>query len=321
MLGASGFLGSALLGALCGRAVEVRAVSRRAVAVPTAAAEGHEHRHVRADLCEPGAVAEAVDGADVVVNLVAALDGGRSWRVGVDDDVAERTNVGVNAAIVAAAGRRGGPRPVVVFTSSSSLGRARDGRVDGSEVDEPVGAYAHQKLLAERTLHAATAAGAVTGVVVRLPTVFGDGRGPSGTGRGVVATMVDHALAGRSLTMWNDGTPVRDLLYLGDAVTALVAAIDHAHALAGLHWVVGTGVGTPLRQLFELVAQAVAEHTGRPPVPVIAVPPPEWSVPTDHEGHVVDAAAFRRRTGWAPTVPLAEAIRRTVGAAAPAAGR
>jgi nucleoside-diphosphate-sugar epimerase len=65
-----------------------------------------------------------------------------------------------------------------------------------------------------------------------------------------------------------------------------------------------------------MIADLVATHTGRPPVPVISVPPPDGVTVTDLRSMVVDSSAFRSVTGWAPQVPLRDALRRTVNALA-----
>ncbi|NKE63831.1 NAD-dependent epimerase/dehydratase family protein, partial [Lentzea sp. PSKA42] len=251
----------------------------------------------------PRALAAAVAGADAVINLLLPDSG---WR-GADDLAGERTTVGVVRELVRVL-RHSGPAPVVVFAGSTSqVGLAPRTPIDGTEHDHPVTAYDRQKLAAEQLLMAATADGALRGVSLRLPTVFGP---PSA--RGVVAAMTRLALAGEPLTVWADGAIERDLLYVDDVADAFVAALDHADRLAGGHWLLGTGRGVPLRELFGTIAEVVAEHTGRPAVPIVSVPRPAEAFATDAHSVVVDSSAFRAVTGWSPQVPLREALCRTL---------
>ncbi|MFD0661058.1 NAD-dependent epimerase/dehydratase family protein [Thermocatellispora tengchongensis] len=194
--------------------------------------------------------------------------------------------------------------------------RAGRGRIDGTEPDAPVSVYGRHKLGAERALKQASAEGVLRGVVLRLPTVFGQGPASVAPDRGVCATMIRRALAGEPLTMWHDGTVERDLLYVEDAARAFLAALDHADALAGRHWVVGTGVGTPLRALFTRIAELVAAATGAPPVPVASVPAPPEAAATDSVGYAIDSSAFRAATGWRPEVSLDDGLAATVRAMA-----
>ncbi|MFC5831570.1 NAD-dependent epimerase/dehydratase [Nonomuraea insulae] len=303
VLGASGLVGSALVRRLADRPVRLRLVARRPPALPGSYA---------ADLTEPGAVARAVDGADVVINLLLYTGGEGTWRAAAEP-MGERVNVGVVRDLVEALRARRGDPPVVLFAGSTSQAGPRGGgRLDGSEPDVPVTAYDRQKLAAERLLESATAEGVARAVTLRLPTVFGGKISPTAIDRGVVAAMACRALDGRPLTVWGDGSAERDLLHAGDAAEAFLAALDHAGALAGGHWLVGTGRGTSLIELFTTIARLAAEHTGRPPVPVLAVPPPGGLTAMDLTSVVADPAAFGARTGWRARTPLREALLATI---------
>ncbi|GAA2937175.1 hypothetical protein GCM10020221_36170 [Streptomyces thioluteus] len=296
-------------------------MSRRPVAVPPGARAAVEVR--AADLTAPGAMAAAVADADVVVHAVAHIAGGTTWRIEDGDAAAERVNVGLVRDLVGALAARPRREPATVLFAGavSQAGPLDKDVLDGTETDRPAGEYDSQKLRAERLLLAADAEGVLRGVSLRLPTVFGYGPGSVARDKGVVTTMARRALAGDPITMWHDGTVRRDLLYSADAARAFVAAARHAGALSGRHWLLGTGRGEPLGAVFGQVAALAAEHTGRPPVPVVSVEPPAHAEPGDFRSVTVDASAFRAATGWRPEVPLAEALRRTVAFCAEGAER
>jgi nucleoside-diphosphate-sugar epimerase len=305
VLGASGFLGSAISRALARRPIDLRLVARRETPVPADAVARVEV--LAANLTEPGVLASAVDGADVIVHLVAHTDGG--WRVADGDTVAERVNRGLVEDLVGAV--RG--RPVVLFAGTDTqVGLTEHVRIDGTEPDHPRSAYCRQKLAAENALKQATVDGVLRGISLRLPTVYGHGPESSAADRGVVALMVRRAFAGQELTMWHDGSVRRDLVHVDDVVDAFLAAIDHPDQLAGRHWLVGSGAGVPLGDVFSLVARTVARHTGKPPVPVVSVPPPAHAEPTDLKSVEIDSSAFRSATGWCPEISLVVGVERTV---------
>src|SRR5205085_3976417 len=132
----------------------------------------------------------------------------------------------------------------------------------------------HQKHEAERLLKAATVRGVLRGISLRLPTVYGTGPGERCVDRGVLATMIRRAFADEPLTVWGDGSMERDLLHVRDAAAAFVAALTNPDRLSGGHWLVGTGNGIRLRDVFTAVADSVAAQCGRRAVPVVSVPPP-----------------------------------------------
>ncbi|GLZ36485.1 NAD-dependent epimerase/dehydratase family protein [Actinokineospora sp. NBRC 105648] len=306
VLGASGFIGSGITRALARADVSLRVVARRPTPAPA-------HVEVRAADLTDG-VAEHVADADAVVHLAAYTDGG--WRVADGDTVAERVNVGLVADLVDALRGRPSP-PVVLFAGTETqVGLTERVRIDGSEPDNPRSAYTRQKLAAENLLKDATAEGVLRGVSLRLPTVYGQGPETTARDKGVVALMVRKAFADEPLTMWHDGTVRRDFVYIDDVTAAFVSALDNADALAGKHYVLGSGVGEPLGKVFAEIAARVSATTGRPPVPVVSVPPPGHAEPTDLKSVEVDASAFRAVTGWEPRVPLTEGIRRTVASIA-----
>ncbi|MEU4806650.1 NAD-dependent epimerase/dehydratase [Actinosynnema sp. NPDC023587] len=311
VLGASGFLGTAIAAELAGHPVRLRLVARRPVVGPA----GAEVRRV--DLTGPGAVAEAVAGADVVVNLVAHIEGASTWRVDEGDTAAERVNVGVARDLVdALRARRGAPPPVVLFAGSlSQVGRST-GPLSGTEEDRPVTAYDRQKTTVERMLFEAGGAGVLRGIVLRLGTVYGRGSVPPELEHGVVSGMARRALAGQPLTVWGDGLVRRDLVCVEDVARAFAAALGHADALAGRHWLIGTGEPVAVVDLFSMIAEAVAERTGAPAVPVERVESAHAG-DSDAVDFVVGTSAFADVTGWRPRVGLRAGLAGAVAALAP----
>lgn len=316
VLGASGFLGSALTTALAARPVRLRVLARRPAFVPAdARAEVTVHTADLADpAADPDAVTAAVAGSDVVVNL---LKHSGDWRAADRDPVSERINVGTTRALVAAldARRRPGPAPLCVFAGTvSQVGVPPDRMLDGTEPDHPVTAYDRQKLDAERLLLAATAAGAVRGISLRLPTIYGQGPATHAPDVGVVAGMARRAIAGEALTMWADGAVRREFVHVEDTVAAFLAALDRPDRLAGRHWLVGSGQARTLRDALRTIAGSVAAHTGTPPVPVVSTPPPAHATATDLRSVAVDPTPFRVASGWTARVTLEEGVDRTVAA-------
>ncbi|WP_315987051.1 NAD-dependent epimerase/dehydratase [Actinomadura sp. HBU206391] len=314
VLGATGFIGSAVMTRLARREVRLRAVARRPAARPIGALADTEV--VTADLMDRDALAAAVHGSDAVVHLLLCEGG---WRA-ADQPGGERVNVGVMRDLVEVLrpvrGAAGAPPIVVYGGAASQVGVPPREPLDGTETDRPATVYDRQKTAAERVLKDATEAGWVRGVSLRLPTVFGEGATPGTADRGVVAAMVRRALAGEPITMWHDGTVRRDLVHIADVAAAFAVALDHPDGLVGNHWLLGAGRGDALGDVFRMVARSVADRTGTAPVPVTSVEPPSDAPETDFRSVTIDSAPFRSVTGWRPLVPLREGLDRTVAALA-----
>lgn len=315
VLGATGFVGSAVLAHLARRDVRVRAVARRPAGPPPDPAARIEV--ISADLTDRDALAAAVAGSDAVVHVLLCEGG---WRA-ADRPGGELVNVGVMRDLVEVLRGDASPPPTVVYGGAASqVGVPPREPLDGTETDRPATVYDGQKLAAEQILEKATAAGWVRGVGLRLPTVFGEGTAPGTADRGVVAAMARRALAGEPITLWHDGTVRRDLVHISDVAAAFVAALDHPERLAGRHWLLGAGRGEPLGDVFRAVARLAAERTGTEPVPVTSVEPPPHAPETDFRSITIDSTPFRTITGWRPRVPLREGLDRTVAALAKSSG-
>jgi dTDP-4-keto-6-deoxyhexose 4-ketoreductase len=309
VLGASGLVGTAITRELARRPVRLRLVGRRPTTVPSDARAEIDVRTV--DLALPGAVAEAVEGSDAVIHLVAHISGESTWRVSSNDPVAERINVGlVHDLIDAVRAAKADKPPVVLLAGSmSQAGKSTKARIDGSEPDQPLTTYDRQKLDAEQAILAADADGILRGSVLRLATLYTQGTDNPALDRGVVSAMMRRAFAGQPLTMWHDGTVTRDLICVDDVARAFLAALDQPEATGGRSWLVGTGLATSIAGLFTMIAQTVGAHTGTEPVEVASVPPADHSMPTDQLDFVLDPSAFQAATGWRAEVSLADGLR------------
>jgi nucleoside-diphosphate-sugar epimerase len=317
VLGSSGLLGTAITRELASRPVRLRLAGRRPTTVPAGARADIDVRTT--DLTAEGAVADAVEGADAVIHLVAHIAGASTWRVSSDDPVAERVNLGlVHDLVGAMKDQRPAKPPVVLLAGSmSQAGRSISGRIDGTEPDQPLTTYDRQKLDAEHAILAAGEAGLLRGASsLRLATLYTQGSDSPALDRGVVSAMMRRAFAGEPLTMWHDGTVKRDLVCVDDVARAFVAALDQPDAVAGRPWLVGTGVATSVADLFGGVAKVVAAQTGREPVPVVSVRPADHSMPTDLLDFVLDPSAFQDAAGWAPRVPLEQGLENLAAAMA-----
>lgn len=298
VLGASGSIGAFVSASLAARRVRLRLVSRRPLPGP---AHGLASVEVRsADVTDIRQLRPAVEGADAVVHLVAP---------GPDATLMGRLLAAVSERPAAC-----GPPTVIYAGSVTQVGVPPRTLLDGTEPDEPETAIARDKHAAERALLQATARGLVRGVPVRLPTVFGHNPATGRFDAGVVTAIINRAVAGEALTMWHDGSVQRDFLHVRDAASALLAAVDNVDRLAGRHWLVGTGVGTPIGEAFRAIAEIAARLAGRTTVPVKSVPPPRPLSATDVASVVVDPSPFRSLTGWAAHVPLRDGLERTVAA-------
>src|SRR5262249_52458478 len=104
-----------------------------------------------------------------------------------------------------------------------------------------------------------------------------------------------------TVTAWGSGSPIREFMYVDDAVDALLIAADRYNEPEPLN--IGTGAETSIRELIQKIQLATA-YEGR----IV------WdaSKPDGQMRRSLDPARCRRLLGFQPRVSLDEGLRRTV---------
>ncbi len=295
--GGSGFIGSHLADALVARGDEVHVVddlsTGRRVNLTGALASG-AHLHV-ADVAEAGNVAAvlAATRPEVVFHLAAQVDVRRSVA---DPAFDARVNVTGTVAVLEAA-RLAGTRRVVLASTSAVYGDPGTFPIAEDTPPAPLSAYGAGKLAAEGYLAAFGRLYGLSTLSLRPATVYGPRQDTPGEA-GVVAIFCGARAAGRSATIFGDGRQTRDYVYVGDVVSAFLAAGD-ATATGVMN--VGTGLET---NLVELAAALELDVEHGPPRP------------GDVARSCLDPARAGHALGWSPQMGLRDGLRRTLAAAA-----
>lgn len=240
--GASGFVGRHVVTALSTAGWEVHANGRRGGTGP--AATWHA-----ADLLEPTAAARLVEAVQPshLLHLAWCVQPGRFWT-----DPANVEWVEATLRLCRAFQSAGGSRIVVTGTCA--------------EYEQGAG-VCHETTTAVRPTSLYATAKAATGAVLtawadevgtdlvwaRLFHLYGPGEP---TGR-LVSDVIAGLRAGREIDL-SAGTQVRDYMHVGDAAAALAHLVG-AQVAGPVN--VATGVGSPVRQIAELLAEeAKAPH-------------------------------------------------------------
>jgi UDP-glucose 4-epimerase len=289
--GGAGFIGSHLVDALLADADEVHVVdnlasgSREKV---SAAAELHE-LDIRDEAIEKLVVRLR---PEVVFHLAAQADVGTSVeRPAFDADV----NV-VGTVRVLEAARAAGARVIFTSTGGAIYGECeRPARED--DEPQPFSPYAASKLAGEGYLATWNRLHGGRNSTCRLANVYGPRQRPTLEG-GVVAIFLDRLRDGREVEVFADGNQTRDFVFVGDVVSALLAA---AGAPAGVYNV-GSGVPTSVVELYRLCAQMAG---------VGSEPHFAPDRPGDLRHSVLDSSLATSKLGWRAETPLAEGVART----------
>ena len=280
--------------------------------------ERHRHLHpVIADIRDQNAVREEVRDAAAVFHLAAQV----AVTTSMEDP---RHDFAVNAAgtlNILETLREHAPATPIVFASTNtvygtladiSLERGPDGYAptDPRTRDHGVGE--------ERSLEFSTPYGCSKGVadqyvldyahsfglrtaVLRMSCIYGP-RQFGTEDQGWVAHFLRSALRGQPITLFGDGSQVRDILHVDDAVAAYRAVMTRIDAVSGTAFNLGGGPRNAVS--LRAVINEIATVTGRPP----AMAHEDWRV-GDQLYFVADTRRLQNATGWRANVAWRDGLR------------
>jgi dTDP-L-rhamnose 4-epimerase len=121
-------------------------------------------------------------------------------------------------------------------------------------IPAPCNIYGATKLAQEHLLSSWCAAHGVILVVLRLQNVYGPGQSPINPYTGVTNFFFNHARAGKSIPVYEDGAIYRDFVLIDDVVQAILSGLKKdSSALAD----VGSGAKHSILEMASMVAKIV----------------------------------------------------------------
>lgn len=293
--GGAGFIGSHVADALLAAGHEVTVIddfsSGSAAKVPAGA------RLCELDIVERDALERVFE--EVRPTSVFHLAAQASVTASVADPGRDcAVNVLGTLNVVDAATKRGAP---VSFTSTGGALYGDEAPLPTSEqrIPAPLAPYGASKWAAEAYLNTWSLSSGVPHAVCRLGNVYGPRQSPHGEA-GVVAIFSDHLHTGKTPKMFGHGKPTRDYVYVGDVVSALIAANGTRGTFN-----IATGVETDVATLWSVLRDAAGSHIE-----------PELADlrPGELQRSCLDTGLAARELGWRATVEIGDGLRRTFAA-------
>ncbi len=255
--GGAGFIGSHLVQALVARGDSVRVLDSFDPYYEVAVKERNlapvmgEIELVRADLRDLDALAAAVRGVDSVVHLAARAGVRSSLRRPV---AYMQVNVAGTQGLLEAM-RDAGVRHLVAASSSSVYGARTQGPFRESDpLGTPSSPYAASKHAMEVVCRTWQQLFDLQLTMLRFFTVYGPRQRPDMA----IHHFARKILRDEPITMFGDGSTLRDYTYIGDIVQGLLAAVDRPLPCA----VLNLGNTRPVR--LDALIKALGQALGRP---------------------------------------------------------
>lgn len=294
IFGGAGFIGKHLCTALVAAGHQVTAFDLSPVNGSWPAIDGVTW--LAGDFTDPAATAAALGDADQVIHLIS----GTHPKTSNDNPLRDlQNNVGATLQLLDAIVQRPSP-PSVIFLSSGGTvyGIPRSIPIPESHPTDPLCAYGIGKLGIEKYLALYQRLHGLNYRVLRLANPYGEHQSPH-TGQGVIPAFLWKALQGEPLEIWGDGSVVRDYLYIGDVIRAVVAAMDYCGSERLFN--IGSGGGHSLNDLVDTVRELLGRDVSCRYLPARAC-----DVPIN----ILDVSRARVELGWRATTPLSAGMAR-----------
>jgi dTDP-glucose 4,6-dehydratase len=232
-------------------------------------------------------------GVDAIVNFAAETHVDRSLMeplAFIDTDVR-------GTAVLCEAARKHSHLVFLLVSTDEVYGEVREGRSREGDALEPRSPYSASKAGGEHIAHAYAASFGLPLLVTRGSNTYGPYQYPEK----LVPVLITNAIDDLRLPLYNDGSAVRDYVYVEDHCRAIDLVLHEAPD--GGVYNVGTGIETSGKEM----ALAVLETIGKPHGLIEYV--------ADRPGHDYRYALDITRIsklGWEPRMTLAEGLEHTV---------
>ena len=251
------------------------------------------YQFVRGDICDRELVDSLAGGVDAIVNFAAETHVDRSLLdpfAFIDTDVR-------GTAVLCEAARKFEHEVFLHVSTDEVYGDIAEGRSREEDALRPRSPYSASKAGGEHIARAYAASFGLPLLITRGSNNYGPNQYPEK----LVPVLITNAIDDMRLPLYNDGSAVRDFVFVEDHCRAIDLVLHEA--AAGEVYNVGTGVETSGL----LVAQAVLEIMGKPRGLIEFV--------ADRPGHdyryALDISRITKM-GWEPKTDFAEGLERTV---------
>jgi len=191
--------------------------------------------------------------------------------------------------------------PLIFISSGGTVyGKPQQSTIPETHPTEPQCSYGIVKLTIEKYLALYQLLHGINYRVLRLANPYGPGQEANRT-QGVIGTFLPRILNGLPLEVWGDGSVIRDYLYIGDAIEALLLAERYQGNQRIFN--IGSGNGHSVKEIIAALENITGKKAG-----VHFTAGREFDVTVS----VLNTGLAQRELGWKPRTELTEGLRITI---------
>jgi len=293
ILGGGGFQGIHLCNRLLREGAYVRVLDHTAINKDNVCDAAKHLDWMVGDYSDPGIIAAALSGIDVVFHLASTT----TPKSSNDDPAYDVISNVVPTLNFMDKARENGVKKIIFFSSGGTVyGEAINLPIPEDHPTHPICAHGIHKLAIEEYLHLYYTLYGLDYAVMRIANPYGEFQRHD-KGQGVVAVLLHKMLHGEPVEIWGDGSVVRDYIYVGDVIEAALKLAGYR----GNHKVfnIGSGQGRSLNELISGISsilnlEPVVRHASARQMDVPA--------------NVLDISRAKSELGWEPSIKLEDWI-------------
>lgn len=296
VIGGSGFIGYSVITELVKREIPVKCLD---INRPEDNFKFKDVEYCIGDIWDQGFLKKSITGANVVMDFISTSMPNTN-DISLSNEISNtlRYHDYVLSTLVACGVNK------YIFPSSGGAiyGNKSSGFAYETDILKPTTPYGVGKKMAEDIIHYYYDKCGVTACVLRIGNVYGSPRLRS-KAQGVIDVFTQNALRGEKITIWgNARSAIRDYIYLEDVAYAIsdICQMDFNDYRV---YNVGSGVGTSLTQIIELIGKYLGKEL---------LCEYKETMASGINVIVLSNEKIREEVGWSPEVSLEEGIKRTI---------
>jgi UDP-glucose 4-epimerase len=294
VIGGGGFIGSHLCEALLSVGHEVT-VFDRADSPNLGALKQKGVRLCVGDFFNPEDVQRSLQDQEVLFHLLSTT----VPQTSVEDPARDvETNV-VGTLRLLDAVRKTSIKKIFFPSSGGTVyGVPREIPIKEDHPTNPTSSYGIGKLIIEKYLNMYWTLYGLDYCVLRIANAYGERQRPTAT-QGVIPVFLDRGLRNQEITVWGDGTVMRDYVYASDISQAFIKALTYSGEMKVFN--IGSGQGHSVNDVIHVMERVMGW-----PLKVKYTSGRSFDVPIS----VLDITRAKNYLNWAPTISLFDGIAR-----------
>lgn len=253
-------------------------------------------QHFIGDLLNRDEVNEALKGVDYVFHLISSTTPAASQA---DPYIDLETNVRGSVELFDLCTQHGVKKVIFLSSGGTVYGDVGMESISEDTVPKPRSPYGIGKLTIENYLRYFKFTSSLDYVVYRVANPYGPGQNIYGK-QGIIPIFMHRFLEQQPVTIYGDGSMVRDYLYIDDLIDMIVTtyALPNKHSEYNL----GSGVGESVNEIYDNIADCASYTVDKQYIE---------ASPTFVQKSVLDITRYKNEFGAHTFVSLAEGMKRT----------